>query len=192
MKRAPIIVIVVLAVLVVGLGTWLLVRLFSAPPPTVTSYAECVAAGYPILETYPEQCRTPDGTTFTNPDAPPQTPEPTPSGQFTSEGGVAITLDDWSDSPVASPLTLTGEVPGSWSFEASFLVLVTDESGTVLGDGIAQIEVDWMTDELVPFGVTVAFDPPVDGTAGYLVLVKANASGLPEHDDFVSIPITFA
>jgi hypothetical protein len=192
MKRGPIIVIVVLGVLVVGLGTLLLVRLFSPQTPTVTSYAECVAAGYPILETYPEQCRTPDGQTFTNPDAEPQTPPPTaPSGEFTSEGGVAITLDDWSDAPASSPWTVTGEVPGTWSAEANFAVQVTDEAGNVLGQGIAQLEGDWMTEEPVPFSVTLTFDRPAGGS-GFLVLVKENLSGLPEHDDSLNIPITFA
>lgn len=31
----------------------------------INSYEECVEAGNPILETYPEQCKTPDGKTFT-------------------------------------------------------------------------------------------------------------------------------
>ncbi len=30
----------------------------------VTNFEECAAAGYPIMESYPEQCRTPDGRTF--------------------------------------------------------------------------------------------------------------------------------
>ncbi len=33
---------------------------------SITSFASCVDAGYPILPTYPEQCRIP-GKTFTNP-----------------------------------------------------------------------------------------------------------------------------
>lgn len=196
MKRAPLIVIIVLGVLVVGLGSWLVVRTFFPPAPAVDSYAECVAAGYPILETYPEQCRTPDGRTFTNPDAPPQTPPPTPTptptGEFTSEGGIPIVLDEWTEQPVTSPLTVSGEVPGNWSFEASFPVRLTDADGTVLAEAVAQIEGDWMTEEMVPFGVTLTFDPPVAGTTGYLILIKDNASGLPEHDDSLSIPVTFS
>lgn len=31
----------------------------------INSFEECAAAGYPILEIYPEQCRTPDGKSFT-------------------------------------------------------------------------------------------------------------------------------
>ncbi len=33
----------------------------------VTSYDECVAAGNPVMESYPTQCRTPDGRIFVNP-----------------------------------------------------------------------------------------------------------------------------
>jgi len=31
---------------------------------TISSYQECVAAGYPVREIYPPQCVTPDGKTF--------------------------------------------------------------------------------------------------------------------------------
>lgn len=34
----------------------------------VTSFAECKEAGYPVQESFPEQCRTPDGRIFTNDD----------------------------------------------------------------------------------------------------------------------------
>jgi hypothetical protein len=32
--------------------------------PKITSFEECAAAGYPIMESYPEQCNTPDGRNF--------------------------------------------------------------------------------------------------------------------------------
>src|SRR5689334_14031236 len=35
---------------------------------SVNSYKECADAGYPILESYPSRCVTPDGKSFTNPD----------------------------------------------------------------------------------------------------------------------------
>ena len=31
----------------------------------INSFEECVAAGFPIMESYPEQCMTPDGRSFT-------------------------------------------------------------------------------------------------------------------------------
>ncbi len=33
--------------------------------PPVTNFSECAARGYPILETFPRQCKTPDGEAFT-------------------------------------------------------------------------------------------------------------------------------
>lgn len=36
---------------------------------SVGSFDECVAAGNPVMESSPEQCRTPDGKHFTNPQA---------------------------------------------------------------------------------------------------------------------------
>lgn len=38
----------------------------SVPQPIVTSFEECVAAGNPVMESYPEQCRTADGRLFVN------------------------------------------------------------------------------------------------------------------------------
>ncbi|HSH31816.1 MAG TPA: protease complex subunit PrcB family protein [Candidatus Saccharimonadales bacterium] len=37
-------------------------------PAAVNSFADCARAGYPVAESYPEVCRTPDGRSFTNPD----------------------------------------------------------------------------------------------------------------------------
>ena len=31
---------------------------------TIKNFEECAAAGYPVLESYPRQCRTPDGRFF--------------------------------------------------------------------------------------------------------------------------------
>jgi len=37
----------------------------TTPATVITSYEQCVAAGYPIMESYPEQCAVPNGPTFT-------------------------------------------------------------------------------------------------------------------------------
>ncbi len=39
----------------------------SDPPPAlggIRNFDQCAAAGYPVAESYPEQCRTPDGRLF--------------------------------------------------------------------------------------------------------------------------------
>ncbi|MDD4444068.1 MAG: hypothetical protein PHP81_03280, partial [Patescibacteria group bacterium] len=69
MKKALIIIIITLGVLV--LGFFILNRYIynakQAPSQDVSinSYEDCAAAGYPILESYPEKCQAPDGRTFT-------------------------------------------------------------------------------------------------------------------------------
>ena len=32
----------------------------------INSFEDCVKAGYPVMESFPEQCKTPDGRTFIN------------------------------------------------------------------------------------------------------------------------------
>lgn len=188
MKRTAIIVLVIFGLAALGVGGWLLYQQY-IKPASINSYADCVAAGYPILESYPEQCNTPDGKHFTNPDAIPLTPP----GEFTSQKGTSITLENWTAQPkISSPLVVRGMVPGNWSFEASFPVQLTDANGTVLAESVAQIEGDWMTEEMVPFTVTLAFQRPAgDNPQGYLVLKKDNPSGLTENEDSLSIPVTF-
>ncbi|MBP9670061.1 hypothetical protein KBD75_01520 [Candidatus Woesebacteria bacterium] len=34
-------------------------------PKDISTFEECVASGYPIMESYPEQCHVPGGSTFT-------------------------------------------------------------------------------------------------------------------------------
>jgi hypothetical protein len=65
-------------ILVAGLGVWYSTDYKSYSQ--ITSYDQCAAAGYPILETYPEQCKLPDGRTFTrNIEGPGPVPSPTSS-----------------------------------------------------------------------------------------------------------------
>lgn len=35
------------------------------PKPAVKSFQECAAAGYPVMESYPRQCRDSSGVMFT-------------------------------------------------------------------------------------------------------------------------------
>lgn len=91
---------------------------------------------------------------------------------------------------VASPLVVKGEARGNWYFEASFPVRLFDADGKELAVSPAQAQGEWMTTNFVPFEVTLTFDQPTT-TTGTLVLEKDNASGLPEHDDHISIPVSF-
>ncbi|OGJ59137.1 hypothetical protein A2635_04210 [Candidatus Peribacteria bacterium RIFCSPHIGHO2_01_FULL_51_9] len=92
---------------------------------------------------------------------------------------------------ITSPLTIKGQARGTWYFEATFPVVLTDWDGLIIAQGYAQAEGEWMTEDFVPFSATLTFEKPAYGERGTLVLQKDNPSGLPEHDDAVEIPIRF-
>lgn len=91
---------------------------------------------------------------------------------------------------VQSPVLVQGLARGYWFFEASFPVKIYDGNNTLLGVGVAQALGEWMTEEFVPFQVTVEFEASAT-TEGMLVLEKDNPSGLPEHADQLRVPIRF-
>ncbi|OGZ04740.1 MAG: hypothetical protein A2648_02775 [Candidatus Lloydbacteria bacterium RIFCSPHIGHO2_01_FULL_41_20] len=94
------------------------------------------------------------------------------------------------NSIVKNPLTVKGEARGNWYFEASFPVKIFDSNEKQLGIIPAQAKGDWMTTAFVPFEANLFFELSTT-ESGTLVLEKDNPSGLPEHDDSISIPIRF-
>jgi FKBP-type peptidyl-prolyl cis-trans isomerase len=56
---------VAVAILVLG-GLALYYQLNKQAVAKISSFEECKNAGYPVMESYPEQCRTPDGRNFIN------------------------------------------------------------------------------------------------------------------------------
>lgn len=95
------------------------------------------------------------------------------------------------NSQVSSPLELSGYAPGYWFFEATFPVVLTDWNGLIIAEGYATAEEDWMTESMVPFTAELEFSKPSYGERGSLILQRANASGLPMHDDAVEFVIFF-
>lgn len=166
MQRAIIVLLIILIVSVIGIGGWL---------------------GYLMLS-------RPDTT------PPPSTQQPTTSESetttdrtYTSPKGVRITLHDWREQmTLISPALITGTVPGSWSFEASFPVRLLDTDGNVVAEAPAQLQGDWMSDNQVPFSVTLIFDSSANNTRkGTLVLEKDNPSDLAENADAITIAIQY-
>jgi hypothetical protein len=94
------------------------------------------------------------------------------------------------ESSISSPLIITGQARGSWYFEANFPIELVDANGQTVGATFAQAEGEWMTEDFVPFSAEMTFGMPSTQT-GELIVKNANASGLPENDKFVIIPVSF-
>ncbi|NCU44687.1 hypothetical protein EOM71_03355 [Candidatus Falkowbacteria bacterium] len=91
---------------------------------------------------------------------------------------------------ITSPVTISGQARGLWFFEASFSVKIVDANGQLLGIAPAQAQVDWMTEDFVPFQTMVEFTQP-STSSGFIILAKDNPSGLPENDAEVRLPVRF-
>lgn len=145
----------------------------------IATFDACVAAGYPVMESYPAQCKTPDGTTFIQ-----------DIGNETMMTDVIRIKTPRPHMTIQSPIRISGEARGTWYFEASFPVKLLDANDTVLAQVPAQAQDEWMTKEFVPFEAKLLFTTPQTKT-GTLVLEKDNPSGLPEYSAQLRVPIRF-
>jgi hypothetical protein len=89
---------------------------------------------------------------------------------------------------ISSPLVVEGEARGTWFFEASFPIKITDEQGNILGTSFVQAQSDWMTENFVPFKGEINFVSNTE-QKGFLILMRDNPSGLPQGDKEIKIPV---
>ena len=178
MKKLIFIVILIIALVV--LFFVLNYKSVEAPGVAINSFEECAKAGYPILESYPRQCKTPDGKTFVE-----------DIGNELEKIDLIKVENPRPNQTIVSPLFIEGEARGYWFFEASFPIRLYDGTGREIALTIAQAKSDWMTEDFVPFEAVLEFTTP-DTKEGILVFKKDNPSGLPEFDDELRIPIKFS
>ncbi|MDQ5932193.1 MAG: hypothetical protein QG649_278 [Patescibacteria group bacterium] len=119
------------------------------------------------------------------------TAQPTTDPNYRSEKGIQVSVTTPRRAAVVkSPLTVAGEIPGSWSFEALFTIRLIDAQGNIVGESPASIQGDWMTDQAMPFTGKIEFTK-FSSQTGTLVLLRSNPSGLAENNDTVVVPIRF-
>lgn len=94
---------------------------------------------------------------------------------------------------VNNPIVISGKARGTWFFEASFPIVVTNWDGLIIGEGFATADGDWMTEEYVPFTATLSYDVTKIGpySRGTLILKKDNPSGEPQFDNALEYQINF-
>lgn len=111
--------------------------------------------------------------------------------QGTRKDDLIVLKTPYPGQTVSSPLEIKGEARGTWFFEASFPVFLTDWDGLIIAQGIATAKSEWMTEDFVPFEAKLEFIKPNVKNNGSLILKKDNPSGLPQNDNALEIPVFF-
>ncbi|MBT3282574.1 hypothetical protein HON59_01005 [bacterium] len=145
----------------------------------ITNFIECIEAGNPAMESYPRRCRA-GGETFVE-----------NIGNELEKMDLIRIDTPRPNQVIKSPLSITGQARGMWFFEGDFPVVLTDWDGRIIAEGFASAGENAMVEEFVPFSAVLEFEAPDYKNNGILILKKDNASGLPEHDDALEIPVLF-
>lgn len=156
----------------------------------INSFEECVAQGYPVMESYPARCVA-DSREFVQPvesDGTEAPPPPPPAGEYETLSSEVRLMAPQSNDVVTSPLIVEGEAAG-WYFEGEFPVRLLDGNGSEISWGSARAQGNWMTAAHVPFQATLSFPAPATPT-GTLVLEKSNPRGVGPAVT-VQIPVRF-
>lgn len=97
---------------------------------------------------------------------------------------------------ITNPLTVVGEAPGTWFFEATLQLELQDLNGNILATSFGTTQDDWMTEDMVPFTGTIEMDATTisavqaTGETDGLLLIKAdNPSGLSENIQVFALPV---
>lgn len=108
-----------------------------------------------------------------------------PTSPFIQGSDSQVVLDSPREGErIVSPLKVTGRARGTWFFEASFPILLTDWDGRIIAESHVTATDEWMTTDWVPFEGTIEFTPDTSvSSRGALILKKDNPSGDPVHDD---------
>lgn len=148
----------------------------------IESFEGCVEAGFAVMESYPRQCRTPDGRLFAE--------EIEVQAEYDNASPDMIRVENpHPGGVVGKEFRVTGEARGPWFFEANFSIEVVSPSGSIIAGSFATAQGEWMTEEFVPFMSEIIDLPSAYTGPATLILYKQNASGLPENEASVSIPI---
>jgi putative hemolysin len=104
-----------IGIAMVILGIFALYNLFENNKiQSIKTYSACAAAGYPIQESYPEQCRTPDGRMFVNTITLPSMANP--ASVYCKDNGGTLEIKDEEKGQVGYCTLKSGKVCEEWQF----------------------------------------------------------------------------
>lgn len=118
--------------------------------------------------------------------------QPESSGRTTqyfnaSSNDIVVNISD--EQQISSPITITGQAVGPWFFEATAPVSVVNWDGLIIGEGYIEAQGTWMTENFVPFTGTLNYTYSGTNPDGWIIINNANASGEPQFDKAIEIPV---
>ncbi|MFA6177854.1 MAG: Gmad2 immunoglobulin-like domain-containing protein [Candidatus Paceibacterota bacterium] len=99
-----------------------------------------------------------------------------------------ISFSIWPNTKVRGVLSYRGIIKGGYFFEANILINILDSNKKIIKQSNAMAKDDWMTAGPVNFEGNIDFSGLLKGPA-YFEIHNDNASGLPENDKSILIPI---
>jgi len=171
-------VIVILLILLLIVSIFLVMDWGRSSRKTALDFADCLASGYSIQDSYPRQCRDGAGQLFIE-----------DVGNLIAKSNLVTISNLKPNSEVRSPVSIEGSARGLWYFEGVFPIKIKNIEGKILGTGQARAQGEWTTDDFVDFKAEIFFLVTTT-TQAILELDKDNPSGMPQNDDSVFMPIT--
>lgn len=167
-------------IFLIVIGAFVLFRIWkNVEVSGISNFEECTAYNYPIQDSYPPRCSTPDGKTFTQ--------DIGNELEYTD----LIRIDTpRPNSNVVSPLNIKGVARGSWFWEANSTAEIYDGNGLSKGSGFVIAVGESMTEDFVRMEGVIEFEKPETPT-GKLILRNDNPSGLVENQKELIIPVKF-
>ncbi len=160
----------------------------------INSFSDCVRAGNPILETYPPQCQTQAGQTFTETERETDERKRLERGRQALESGAIEIVGVAANQTIESPLRVKGWAKSDWFFEGTFPLLLVGEDGRriaftkVLADNSVSAK---KSEGAVPFSGVLSFPKNV-GAKGKLIFQKSNPTNVTKKETWIEIPVTFS
>ncbi len=142
----------------------------------ITNFDEC-AQKYPVMESYPPSCSTPDGKRFTQ-----------NIGNELALSDSILISSPRPNQEIESPFVIQGKAKGSWFFEGQMSAVVYDSENKKIGEAILTADGEWMTEGFVPFSGILEFSQKSE-SVGKLIIKNANPSGLAENSRELIVPV---
>lgn len=117
-----------------------------------------------------------------------QSQTPIPKENLLGNKDDLISFSIWPNTKVHGVVSYRGVIKGGYFFEANIVINILDLNKKVLKASNAMAKTDWMTTEPVSFEGNIDFTGLPKGPT-YFEIHNDNASGLPENDKSILIPI---